>query len=504
MNRLNRIGLHWALSLVVLVGVSRPAWAADKKPVHLDILLPKDAELEVDGHKTKATGSTRRFESPPMPVGRTYAYALKVVWHGHTLTRRIEVRPEHPLTVDLRKELQALAAPHRPAASFALLVPPALMLRADQHLIFPLRVKRFDFPGTIRIHFADLPHGLTAPEVKLAEGESESNAMLFAAADAPAGTYEIRVAAASGAVKDVATIKVTVAKPQKHEATIAVKPEKKETQIENKPETKPAAPSQPRVEHKTEPTPEKTVERKPEMKPAPTPTPRPEEKPPAAFRVLSPDRVVLHPGQTKYVEVTAILEGPEPLPAESSITLTASPESNLACQMWTAFDGKTNLSARTVGFAVKASFESEPQEQRVNVLVAAGTMKIERTITVTIQPPARKPEAKTELAAPLQLILPGSVALQKGRTAYIVLRVQTKDGSPLAEAPQVMLASPADAGLRFEPWTSSFKAGQPGCTIGIAVRAERHARAADQEVRVRAVVGRSTVEQQLRVVVAGH
>ncbi|HTU17654.1 MAG TPA: hypothetical protein VMG10_06280 [Gemmataceae bacterium] len=492
MNRFNRIVGGWGflLSLLLLAEVARPAWAADKKPVRLDILLPEDAQLEVNGYKTRSTGQTRRFESPLVQIGRTYRYSLKIVWQGHTLTRRIEVRPEHPLTLDLRKDLQTLASPPKPAGSFALLAPPALMLRADQYLVFPLRVKRFDFPGTIRIRFEDLPRGITVPEVKLSEGQSESNAMLFAAADAPHGTHEIRVAAASGDTKDVATIKVIVAKP-----------EKKETTIENKPEKKPAAPPKTRVEHKPELKQRKSAEPGPKVKPAPTIVTKPRSNPTPGLCVLSPSRAVLHPGETKYVEIKAAMKGHEPLPAEPSIALVASPESKLVWEMWTAFDFKISQADRTVGFALKASAESEPREQQVRVLVAAGTLKTEHTITVTVQPRERKPVAKTDPIAPVQLIVPAGVELRKGRTSYVEMQVKTADGSPLSEAPSVMLESPSGACLRFVPWTSSFKAGEPACTVGIAVTAETNARTGDRDVRIRAVSGRSTAERPLRVTV---
>jgi uncharacterized protein (TIGR03000 family) len=300
MNRFDKIRLSWVfvLSLVLLAEVPRPAWGADKKPVHLDILLPEDAELEIGGYKTKSTGETRRFESAPVEVGRTYAYSLKIAWHGHTLTRRIQVQPERLLTLDLRKELEALAAP-KPAGSFALLAPPALMLKADQQLVFPLRVKRFDFPGSIRVHFENLPKGITVPEVKLSEDQSEGHAMLFAAADDSQGTHEIRVAAASGAMKDVSTIKVTISKP-----------EKKETKIESKSEKKPAPPLEIKVEHKPEAKPEKTVEHKPASKAGPT----------LSLQLVLPTSVELRSGRATYVEMQVKTTDGSPLPEAPSVT----------------------------------------------------------------------------------------------------------------------------------------------------------------------------------------
>jgi len=134
------------------MAVTAPASGAEKKPALLDVLLPADAELEVDGYKAKATGETRLFETPPVELGKTYVYSIKVTWQGRTILRRIQLRPERVTTVDLRRELQTSATP-APVGSFSLLVPPAMTIKASQDAMLPLRVKRFDFPGSIRITF---------------------------------------------------------------------------------------------------------------------------------------------------------------------------------------------------------------------------------------------------------------------------------------------------------------------------------------------------------------
>ena len=140
------------ISSAALMAVTAPASGAEKKPALLDVLLPADAELEVDGYKAKATGETRLFETPPVELGKTYVYSIKVTWQGRTILRRIQLRPERVTTVDLRRELQTSATP-APVGSFSLLVPPAMTIKASQDAMLPLRVKRFDFPGSIRITF---------------------------------------------------------------------------------------------------------------------------------------------------------------------------------------------------------------------------------------------------------------------------------------------------------------------------------------------------------------
>jgi uncharacterized protein (TIGR03000 family) len=53
--------------------------AADR-PAQLDVSLPADAVLEVDGQPTSQTGARRVFESPPLVPFRTYSYDLRARW----------------------------------------------------------------------------------------------------------------------------------------------------------------------------------------------------------------------------------------------------------------------------------------------------------------------------------------------------------------------------------------------------------------------------------------
>src|SRR6478735_6672860 len=52
-------------------------------PAHADeaivfeILVPGNAELEIDGQKTKETGESRQFQTPPLPAGEHFNYTVK-------------------------------------------------------------------------------------------------------------------------------------------------------------------------------------------------------------------------------------------------------------------------------------------------------------------------------------------------------------------------------------------------------------------------------------------
>ena len=484
MKRTSRINVCWVflLALVSLGKVPPPAWGEERKPVCLDIRVPEDAELEVNGHKTKSRGELRRFESPPVVVGRTYEYSLKVSWHGHTLTRRLQMQPERPVTLDLRKDLQALAEP-KPAGSFALLAPPALMLRVDDNVAFPLRVKRFDCPDAISIHFENLPKGITAPDVMLSKGQSENNAILFAAADAQQGSHEIRIVAASGPTKDDSTIKIIVTSP---ETRSQIKTEKGPV---TSPETKAENNTEPKLEIPVEPK----LEVKPEMKPGTKPSP--------GLRLVSPVRVALHPGQSKYVEVLAMMESGEPLPAEPTVTLVSLPESKLTNQVWSISDFKSNPSSYTVGFVVKAASDAPAGEQKVTVRAAADKARTEHVLHFLVRPLERKPNPGARIAPVLQLVLPASIEVSVGKTKYIEVQVKTEDGSPLPGEPQVAMEASPGSRLRSSPWSSSYKAGQSACTVGLVVTADPGGSVGDRDVRLRALVGNEKAERTLSVTV---
>jgi uncharacterized protein (TIGR03000 family) len=71
--------------------------------VHIAIRAPRDAEVWFDGAKTKQTGGSRDFVSPPLASG-TYMYQIRTRWMegGQTVdrTRRITVQAGDRLRLD--------------------------------------------------------------------------------------------------------------------------------------------------------------------------------------------------------------------------------------------------------------------------------------------------------------------------------------------------------------------------------------------------------------------
>jgi uncharacterized protein (TIGR03000 family) len=94
------IGLF--LTLPAFVAGQRPA----EKPAYLLIYMPADARLEIEGTPTKQTGEVRRFVSPPLPVGKSFTYTLKVIHSdsGRGVVRMgtTQVRGGEETTLDLR------------------------------------------------------------------------------------------------------------------------------------------------------------------------------------------------------------------------------------------------------------------------------------------------------------------------------------------------------------------------------------------------------------------
>ena len=67
-----------------------------RKTVTLEVYLPEDARLFIEGQDTRSQGEMRRFVSPPLPPGK-YIYTIKAIIPGpdgpRTVTRQIDIRP---------------------------------------------------------------------------------------------------------------------------------------------------------------------------------------------------------------------------------------------------------------------------------------------------------------------------------------------------------------------------------------------------------------------------
>lgn len=82
---------------------------------HLQLLVPENAEVLVEGQKTTTTGTVREFDSPPLPPGKNMIYAITVRYpdaSGKPIeqTHSIRVRANDQLRIDCTHPSAAQAA----------------------------------------------------------------------------------------------------------------------------------------------------------------------------------------------------------------------------------------------------------------------------------------------------------------------------------------------------------------------------------------------------------
>jgi uncharacterized protein (TIGR03000 family) len=89
---------------LLLVAMTSGAAAQENRqaPISITVRVPADARVEFDGHKTSTGGESRRYETPPLPVGKEHSYELAITSRGKTTTRKINVRFGAENTFDFR------------------------------------------------------------------------------------------------------------------------------------------------------------------------------------------------------------------------------------------------------------------------------------------------------------------------------------------------------------------------------------------------------------------
>ena len=98
-----------AILLATVVGLGVAGWLGHAPaaraepgdaPVVINALVPAAAQLWVDGTKTKQTGDSRRFVSPPIRSGHVYVYHVRVVSDGREIDKAVRVRAGDNITLD--------------------------------------------------------------------------------------------------------------------------------------------------------------------------------------------------------------------------------------------------------------------------------------------------------------------------------------------------------------------------------------------------------------------
>jgi arylsulfatase len=81
--------------------------AQTQEVIVFEVLIPPNALLEIDGEKTKETGESRTFSTPPLKVGERYNYTLKATAGDKVVTRQIHLAHGAANTIDLRPDFRA-------------------------------------------------------------------------------------------------------------------------------------------------------------------------------------------------------------------------------------------------------------------------------------------------------------------------------------------------------------------------------------------------------------
>lgn len=78
--------------------------------VLLNVRVPAEAQVWIEGDKTQQSGSFRRFVSPPLDQGKSYAYQIKAEWQENgkkiTRTRKVTVHAGEAVDIDLSRPTQ--------------------------------------------------------------------------------------------------------------------------------------------------------------------------------------------------------------------------------------------------------------------------------------------------------------------------------------------------------------------------------------------------------------
>jgi uncharacterized protein (TIGR03000 family) len=81
------------------------------RSVLLELRVPANAEVWIDGAKTNQTGSLRQYISPPIEPGRPYAYKVEAKWTDNGQERKrteeVKVRPGQLVRLDLTRASEA-------------------------------------------------------------------------------------------------------------------------------------------------------------------------------------------------------------------------------------------------------------------------------------------------------------------------------------------------------------------------------------------------------------
>jgi serine/threonine protein kinase len=158
-------------------------------------------------------GSLRSTEGPAVPPVPTAPREPPVATEPAVPPKATTPAPKQtarePKATSPAQEPPKPAPKPSPPAALALEAPPPLFLGMGRQEKVPVRVRRTNYEGPVKLTFAGLPERVTVPEDSTVAGE-QVEVPVTAAADARAGTSEVSIQAEGGGASARATLKVTV------------------------------------------------------------------------------------------------------------------------------------------------------------------------------------------------------------------------------------------------------------------------------------------------------
>jgi uncharacterized protein (TIGR03000 family) len=77
---MGNIGGGYTLPYLTSRDIALPKRGGTDNKAHIWLKVPENAEVWVNGVKTRQTGETRYFFSPPLEPGKKYSYQMRVLW----------------------------------------------------------------------------------------------------------------------------------------------------------------------------------------------------------------------------------------------------------------------------------------------------------------------------------------------------------------------------------------------------------------------------------------
>jgi uncharacterized protein (TIGR03000 family) len=103
---MHRSALVWVtVAAALAAGQARAA----ERPLIVEIRVPTEAQVKINGYQTRSVGAVRHYETPPLPTGKSFTYTFTVTYRGKTVTRDLQVRHGAANTFDLRPDFRASA-----------------------------------------------------------------------------------------------------------------------------------------------------------------------------------------------------------------------------------------------------------------------------------------------------------------------------------------------------------------------------------------------------------